>query len=429
MANPSHTVVTSKNIFQRLGGSIKGIFGGFIMFLLAFPLLFWGEKRAIDEYKNLQQGRGAVVEAPADKIDPALDGKLVHVTGDAVVHDVLEDPLFGISVAALGLERKVEMYQWVEDSKQETVKKLGGTEETTTTYSYDKKWQPRLVNSGAFHDPLFHRNPSEMPYENLSLRSSNTTMGPYKLPEAVIRGVGTYEPLLITAEMLAEAPEELPQGPTVEEQPEEPTAEEPTEEQPEEPTAEEQPEKQSARLKLDQGRIYLGKDPASPNIGDVRFSFTVVKPGPISVIAGQTGETFRAFTSDKVKKGLLLTANGHQSADEMFTSAEKANKILAWVIRFGGWLMMFLGLSAVVRPLSVAADVVPFLGRIVGGVSSFVIFLIATLLAVLTIAVCWVLVRPLLGVALLVVVIGLAVAILKFRGSRKTAPEQTPAAA
>ena len=33
--------------FSRIGDSIKGIFGGIAIFMLAFPLIFWNECRAV----------------------------------------------------------------------------------------------------------------------------------------------------------------------------------------------------------------------------------------------------------------------------------------------------------------------------------------------------------------------------------------------
>ena len=37
----SFTEVSSQNIFQRFGSSIKNILFGIILFILAFPVLWW----------------------------------------------------------------------------------------------------------------------------------------------------------------------------------------------------------------------------------------------------------------------------------------------------------------------------------------------------------------------------------------------------
>ena len=63
---------------------------------------------------------------------------------------IFEDGTFGVSVNAIMLNRNVEVYQWVEEQKSEKVKKLGGSEETITTYTYKKEWKPNLIDSKQF---------------------------------------------------------------------------------------------------------------------------------------------------------------------------------------------------------------------------------------------------------------------------------------
>lgn len=43
------------------------------------------------------------------------DGKLVHAVGYLKILDPLEDPFYGVSIAAVKLKRRVQMYQWVEE--------------------------------------------------------------------------------------------------------------------------------------------------------------------------------------------------------------------------------------------------------------------------------------------------------------------------
>lgn len=46
--------------------------------------------------------------------------------------------MFGIKVGAIALQRSVEYYQWVEVAKKTKKDKLGGSEETVTTYTYER---------------------------------------------------------------------------------------------------------------------------------------------------------------------------------------------------------------------------------------------------------------------------------------------------
>src|SRR3954470_3963631 len=90
---------------------------GILLMVSAFPMLFWNEGRAVRMAESLGEGRGIAVSVPSDKADPQNDGKLVHTTGRAKTADTVADPVFGVSVNALALRRKVEMYQWKETSE------------------------------------------------------------------------------------------------------------------------------------------------------------------------------------------------------------------------------------------------------------------------------------------------------------------------
>lgn len=366
--------VSSQGWFSRIADSIKGIFTGFLLFIIAFPLLFWNECRSVKTYKELQAGRGAVVEAPSDKIDKSLEGKLVHVTGDVKVNEKLTDPDLPVTVEGLKLVREVEMYQWKQVEKSEKKKKIGGGEETIKTYSYKMEWSSSVINSDSFKKKksddgkTVYANPDKMPYEAVTTAAKNATMGPYKLSESIISSVGKTEDYKVDDKVLAALPADL-----------------------------------KAQAKLDDGAIYLGKDPKKPVVGDARISFKIGKPGPITVISGQSGDTFKPYTSKDIKSGMEMTADGKKTADEMFKAAEDANSMMTWILRFVGWLLMFVGLGMIFKPLSVLADVIPFIGSAIGFASTAVAFFIGTFFTFVTIAIAWVVARPLLGIALLAV--------------------------
>ena len=55
------TEVTEESWFSRLGGAFKGILTGIVLFILAIPLLFWNEGRAVRRAAALKQGAASVV--------------------------------------------------------------------------------------------------------------------------------------------------------------------------------------------------------------------------------------------------------------------------------------------------------------------------------------------------------------------------------
>jgi hypothetical protein len=149
--------------------------------------------------------------------------------------------------------------------------------------------------------------------------------------------------------------------------------------------------------------LFVGVNPGAPSVGDLRVRWEAAPAGVVSVLAAQRGATFDDW---RTPSGRTIEQNldvGPKSAAEMFGSLEAGNTLLTWVLRFVGWLFLFLGVSLVLRPLVVVADVLPFLGSLVGAGAGLAGFVIASPLALLTVALGWIAYRPLLGVGLLVV--------------------------
>lgn len=91
--------------------------------------------------------------------------------------------------------------------------------------------------------------------------------------------------------------------------------------------------------------------------------------------------------------------------------------------------MMFFGLQKVFRPFAVLGDVLPVLGSIVGMGTGVISFFIALPCALVTIAIAWLVYRPVLGVALLVAPGGMVALFLKKRAEAKAkAKAEVPAA-
>ncbi len=384
MSQDSFTEVTNESWFGRIGGAIKGVLVGLVLVAVAFGLLFWNEGRSVKRYKTLQEGSGAVVSVKSDKVDSGNEGKLIHVTGKADTDGTLADSVFGVSANALKLKRVVEMYQWKESSKSESKKKVGGGKKTVTTYTYSKDWSERAISSGSFKKPDGHQNPGSMPYESTETIAEDVTFGAFKLSSSLVSKINNFEALSVGQDMPL-------------------------------------PEPLKDTVKPNNGGFYIGASPASPQVGDVRVKFEIVKPGDVSIVSRQMGDTFEPYQT-KAGGTIELLEIGVFSADTMFKSAQKSNRVLTWILRFVGFLLMFIGLNMIFKPLSVIADVVPFIGSIVGVGTGIIAFLISLVFSLLTIAIAWIFYRPVLGVSLLVVVV---VLIVLTRGKLKSAKPAT----
>jgi len=382
MSENSYTVTSSTGWFGRIGASIKGVLFGLLMIVVSLPVLFLNEGRAVDTRKSLEEGEKNYVAVSAETVDAQNDGKLVYVTGDAAVEGTLSDPDFQISAAAVNLRRKVEMFQWKENEKTETKKKLGGGEETVTTYSYEKVWSDRFIDSSGFHKKQGYENPKPA-LEGKAWMADTVTLGAFRLSTGLVGKIDNYTAL--SADDAAELPEEI---------------------------AGKKPHREGAGF-------YLGESPAAPAIGDLRVSHEAAMPGPVSVIAKQTAGTFEPFVA-KAGGTIEMLETGTVSAEAMFAAAHQANKFMTWGLRLLGFVLMFVGFSLLFRPLSVLADVVPFIGNIVGVGTGFVAFLLSLPLTLLVISVAWVFYRPLIGIPLVVAAIaGFAFLISKLMAQKK----------
>ena len=337
------TEVQTESYFSRLGNSFKGIGGGLLLFLIAFPLLFWNEGRAVKRAKALETGAGAVVSVQADKVDPANEGKLVHVTAKADTKDVLTDPLFKISSTAIRLERRVEMYQWKQNESSKTEKQLGGGTKKTTVYTYEKVWSDKPVNSAYFKE-AGHENPG-FPFESEKLRANHVTLGDFLLNDSLVDRLGDSRKLPVPADYKLPAALSGKSDAAYVHVSRKSSA--PSQ------VSQEQPADNAGDAAL-----------TEPAIGDLRISWYAVVPHEVSIVARQTGKTFSAYPVGS--ESILLIADSVQSAEAMFQSAQSANSAMTWFLRIAGLVMMYVGLSCVLRPLSVLMDVIPFLGDLIG---------------------------------------------------------------
>jgi len=367
------TEVTSQGWLSRLGGAIKGVVAGGLLFLLSFPLLWWNEGRAVQTYLSLQEGRGAVVSVKPDPPDPANDQRLVHLSGLATTTETLRDPVLAVSAQAIRLNRKAETFQWVEDKKSEKRKKVGGSEETVTTYSYEKKWSEDRVDSGSFKEPSGHENPSALRIESASWQASDVRLGAFQLSDELASRISRSESVPVTQEAIDALPDEL-----------------------------------RGEARLHDSSLYLGADPGSPSVGDVRVTFSKVPPADVSIVAQQSGQRLGPYQTQAGDQLEMLVA-GIVSPDLMFASAERANTTLTWLLRLVGFFIMFMGMMLVMRPLRVLADVVPLFGTMAGIGLSLIAFAVAAPLSLLTIALAWIAHRPVLGISLLVLCVALGV--------------------
>lgn len=377
----SITEVSEKSWGSRLMESIKGVLAGLALFIAAFPVLFMNEGCAVKTARDLGSLAKEVISANATRIDPANNGKPVHMSGEAKTDEVLTDPALNYSANAIHLNRSVEMFQWIEDRKEKKEKQVGGSEKTTTTYEYRTEWSSSAIDSSKFKQPDGHRNPGSMPYEAMSVSAKNVMLGSYRLISGQVGQISGKKKVNFTAAEIAKLPPAL-----------------------------------RARAKASGEWLFLGTNPQQPQVGDARIRLDVVKsPQAISVIAVQNGDTFQAYRGKEGTQQLLVSM-GTIDAAGMVQSAQDANVTRTWIVRFVGLVMMYMGLMLVFKPLVTVADVLPFLGGLLKIGLGLFSGIIAFALSLVTIAIAWIFYRPVLAIILLALAVGaIAFGIMKSR--------------
>lgn len=380
------TETARQSWLSRLGSAFAGVIVGIVLIPVACWLLFWNEGRAVHTARALTEGAASVVSVGAGRPDPANEGRLVHVAGPLRTPGTLADADTGMRAAGVAvLRRQVEMYQWREQSSSTTTTNLGGSQTRETTYSYSRAWSETAIDSSRFRQPEGRGNP-RMSIAGRSFIAREGMLGGFAMAEPELR-------LLPAGQALA------PAGALV-------------------------PGIAGRPLRVTGQSLYVGQDPSSPVVGDLRITYTVAQPETASVIARQSGQGFAPYAT-RNGETLHLVSEGTRTAGEMIQAAETENAVIAWALRLAGAILMLAGFSLILRPVRVLADVVPLFGRIVGFGTGAIAGTLTLVLAPLVIAIAWFAYRPVWAAAVLAGGVAAAYGLSRLR--RRRAPAAVPA--
>ena len=402
-------VTTKTSYGQRLGSSFKGIGSGFLLLIIGIVLLWWNEGRAVKTAKMLNRAEKVAVEMPDIKtVDPQFDGQLVHASGMTATNDVLIDNLFGIKENAVKLDRKVEYYQVQETSTSTTKDKIGGGQETVTTYDYKEGWSSTRINSSDFKDASYRGvNFVLCNAESENWTAENVTFGAYRLPKELISSIHGDKPVELN--LSEDILKRLNQAAV---------------------TAKKDTSKAILQavtgdlkyIHISDNVLYIGADPMNPQIGDVKITFTKVLPGQVSILAKVAGDTFTKHT-DKNGKSLETLSMGVKAMDEMFSSERASNNMWKWLLRLVGFFLIIGGLKGIFEILVTILKVIPFLANLVNLAMNIVIGVVAFAITLIVIALAWLYYRPVLGIILLAIAVA---ALVFFAKKGKEEGPQTP---
>lgn len=256
----------------------------------AVATLLWNEWQLAGSFEAL---------ARAGRSLAAADGQVVRLTGEAKGSAPARDPLFGLELAALRLDRRAETRQWLEQREGSGDNKV---------LRYERIWSPLLIPSRRFEERSTHVNPERLRIESASFSGGVVTVAGSTLdPELLDRLPATRELRPDEQALLAAA---------------------------------------GLRFVRAGDWLYSG-NPAAPEIGDVRVRFAAAPPGLVTVIGGSDADRIGSFTGFGVPVGLI--AYGDVATDLLLEQAARGDWREAWALR-GFCLLVLVVASLLVVP-------------------------------------------------------------------------------
>ncbi len=335
------TEVTKVSYRSRITNSFKGMVVGFILFVASFVLLYWNEDRT-----DLSSIAKTATEIASDVLntDPSLNGKLVSITGIVNSDQLIGDNLFLKPGRYIAVERKVEMYAWVEKVETESKIEAGGSETIEKTYTYHKEWteEPRQV----FKYPQGHKNPQK-------------TFKNYTNKVAIARiGVYNFDPQTVTLPPFSKLP-----------------------------LNEENITLERGAILVEDFYLFLtegkGGTFGTPEIGNLRISYNVFHSDFEGTIFGKLNEN--RIDSYLDQAGNRLYRIFPETRESAITTLHKEYKTSKWIFRIIGFLMMWGGLVTLFIPISIVLDIIPTVGALSRYIISIITFITTFILTIITI--------------------------------------------
>ena len=380
----SFTEVSTQGFFSRIMSSFVGILLGPVLVIAAIVLLSWNEGRAVQAIRGLGEASGMVVESSADDVAPANNGKLVHVVGKAEAAGPIEDSDLGVNFDnQVAVNRTVEMYQWKEKKDEKTQDNTGGSQTTTTTYTYSMEWTDDAIDSSSFKHPEGHENPA-MPFTSHKFAASDAHLGGYTLDDTTLGMIDASTPLKPDA----------PDGWTA-----------------------------------SGGNLVKAQAEGTTTVGDLRVHYTALPSGTeVSVLAAQSSSGFAPYTTSN-GDAIDLARAGNATAQQMIQDQQSAESMMTWILRGVGFFLTFIGFTMFFGPIAILASIIPFLGGLVRGATAFFAFVLTIPVALVTIAIAWLAFRPLIGGGILILAAGLGYLLWRWHHSRSAPHVAAQAAA
>ncbi len=317
-----------QSTLQRFGGGILV----FVYIIIVICILF--VSGALFGFEKYYTSELAALDAiltdeiyPLDthRVQPKYDGKTVYAYGTIDTENTIVDPYFGITADTFALICNVEYFQWVEDYGRK--RKL--------IPDYDREWRTAPVPTDDFDDEK--NNTLVGNYADYRLYAKDIFLDAHTIDASIVdntpSGPYSYE-FEFTQEMLDTAQAHILEQAS-------------------------QNQVQSDSIhdyyyflqegttyplvhKVGKNEIYVGLDPETPRIGDIRLEFTIIpKKQEVSFVAKQQGNTLHLFADAYGETATLMVQPGKKDVDYLIDNLQKEAFQTLWFIRVSCPIVLF----------------------------------------------------------------------------------------
>lgn len=200
--NDNEDVVENNSYSERIQNALVGFVVGWLLAISSLIFLYTLERQAV-KYSNMIQRCQISTRTIAniDVIEENFVSQPIFVRGNILINDLgtsssnMHDEVTGykceLRQRPILLQRKVEVYQWVEIEKKE---------EKRTVYSYKKEWCESDQNSDYFKESHYHQNPPREPsiYSYVYKTPFPVQIGSYILSDQQLDKLCKYIPCTIS---------------------------------------------------------------------------------------------------------------------------------------------------------------------------------------------------------------------------------------
>jgi len=417
--------VTRKSWAEKFEESFYLCILGAILFICAFPALWFNERRAVRTTELITDGLNNCYELDPNILSPEKNGKLVYLSGMAECPEPLKDELIGVTIEkTLKMNRKVEMFQYKEETKTSNQRDMiGGGETTITTNNYKLDWEEMAIDSSKFKDPKYVNTNPKFIIEKEIFYAKASHIGEYDLAKHQLESLVGFKIFYLQenskSNFSLDFMEKIKGISSLE------------------------------KIFVVENYIYIKTATGNENqdsIGDLRISFQYVPEENISLVSGLNDKSFLPYSIKKKgfkeieetkpfieKPELNVNLEDEESENcclkccpcciccifcigidslckspttinwlfekqctknEIFEFKEKENRLATWCLRIGGFLMMVFGISLFFSPVYEILQILPILSYL----GKLVVFMFALIVSIpltsLIIMMAWLSYRP-----------------------------------